>query len=685
MTRPGPETAHAHLDSETTTQDADQPATNRRERSPLRIEQLAADPISRSQALWGVVAAALGAAVLALAFWFVFNATSLPAFNTSMVTRALSTTGIVATIGLTGGLLWWWLRDGHQHPDSHAGENTPRPRWRVMLTYAMSYLSPAMLTMASIGLPLSATRLWLDGIQVDQGFRTQFLTRATEQMGYADMNYEGMPTFYPLGWFWFGGRLANLLNIPGWEVYQPWALISLAVAGSILVPIWQRLVSSLPVATIIALTTTAITLTAGADEPYSAVIAMGVPAVAVLCARAFHGSAVSTLGLTLFLGISATFYTLFTGAISLTVVTLTAVATAVFEKSFKPIWRLVAIGVGSLAIAALAWGPYILAAVRFPNELESTAQHYLPEEGTLIPVPFLSFSVVGILCFIGLVFLVLRVSNTDVRTMGWALIGVYLWILASMVTTLAGTTLLGFRLGILVVLILATAGILALAEIRLVGVEYLYPERFSERTNKLITATFVIAMGLGGVFYAQQIPESNEKALDHAYTDTDGYGERADKFSGDAARHYSKIRQYLENNGHPAPDSVVLTDEKLFMAYNSYYGFNAFTSHYANPLGEFSKRNEQIEQWAKESWDMTPQEFAEALESSPWKGPDVMIFRGDLEKPGDGYKTHLAEDIYPNQPNVRSRSVFFDPSVFDDEKLWNVEQIGPFVVAARTA
>ena len=58
---------------------------------------------------------------------------------------------------------------------------------------------------------------------------------------------------------------------------------------------------------------------------------------------------------------------------------------------------------------------------------------------------------------------------------------------------------------------------------------------------------------------------------------------------------------------------MVLTDEKTFMSYYPYWGFNAFTSHYANPLGEFSTRNEQIETWANDSWDMQPRSSAR-----PW-------------------------------------------------------------------
>ena len=142
-------------------------------------------------------------------------------------------------------------------------------------------------------------------------------------------------------------------------------------------PLWQRLTSSLPVATAIALVTTAITLTIAAEEPYSAVIAMGLPTVAVLSARAFRGSWLSTLGVTLYLGISATFYTLFTGAAALTVVSLIALFTALYEHTWRPIVRLAVMAAGSIAIALIAWGPYVWAVMHSPVPLQTTAQHYL--------------------------------------------------------------------------------------------------------------------------------------------------------------------------------------------------------------------------------------------------------------------------------------------------------------------
>ena len=637
--------------------EANPPADSTPVRDTHSLTPATRDTTSFLGVLVGMAAAAIGGGLVTLIAWFVFKQVSLPAFNTSMVTRGLSTAGIVVTVVVVAGLLYLWTKRGVQGKGPLA--------W---LTVVVAYLSPALIVICSLGMPLSASKLWLHGIQVDQVFRTQFLTRMTVEGGYADMNYADMPTFYPMGWFWLGGRMANLLGLQGWEAFQPWSLVSIAMACCLLVPVWQRLTGSLPLGTVIALTTTALTLTLAVDEPYSAVIALGVPAAAIMCSRAFHGSWGSTVGLLVFLGISATFYTLFTGAIAVTVVSFVALVTAIVERSFKPIVRLAVIGFGSLAIAAIAWGPYLLAVLRADFPTETAAQHYLPAEGTEIPVPFLAPSIVGLLCLIGIVYLVIRVKNVHIRTLGWALIGVYLWIVASMVLPLLGTTLLGFRLEILVVLIMTTAGVLGLA--------HLYEQY---RTREYLAAVVAVITALAGIFYMQEIPAEHQTAIDNAYSDTDGNGERADKFPADSARYYSEIDEFFQ--GHNA--DVVMTDEKLFMAYYPYYGFNAFTAHYANPLGQFKQRNEEMTTWAENSWDQTPQEFVDTLENNPWDVPNAMIFRGDIESPDDGYKAHLAVDIFPNQPNVRYDAILFDPEVFNDSDLWDVKQIGPFVVAAR--
>ena len=601
------------------------------------------DEQSVGQTAARTVAAGLAGGVIALAAWFVLHKISLPAFNTSMVTRSLATAASFVCIGVGVVLAVLWTKG--------------KKPW---ISAAVMTLVPAGLVVSSIGIPLGATRLYLDGIQVDQGFRTQFLSRMTENLGHADMAYKGLPTFYPMGWFWLGGRTANVLGMPGWEVYQPFAIATLAAAAAMLTPVWRRLTGSLPTALAIATVTTAVVLTEVPEEPYAAVVAMFVPAAAVMSYRAVNGSWASTIALAVYLGISASFYTLFTAIAALTMVVLAVIHTFT-KRSVQPLVHLLVTGLGSMAIAAISWGPYIWRVITGDEPLESTANHFLPIEGTYFPLPFLSFSLIGLLSMIGLIYLIYRIKDPELAALG-ASIGVcYLWALASMAVTLLGTSLLGFRLEVLIVALFATLGVIAIAEFGL---------------NKYTTAVAAV-LAVGALQMVQNIPVENEDYIDQAYADTDGNGERADRFPPDAGRYYQEMADFIEEHGHMKNDAVIYTDEINFMAFQPFYAFNAYTSHYANPLGEFEHRNDELKQWAELSYE-DPEKFTEAVDNSQWEPPVAFVFRDNGK---DGLKTHIAHDIYPSQPNVRYEGLFFNPDAF--EKDWDLEQFGPFAVAVR--
>ena len=601
------------------------------------------DEQSVGQTAARTVAAGLAGGVIALAAWFVLHKISLPAFNTSMVTRSLATAASFVCIGVGVVLAVLWTKG--------------KKPW---ISAAVMTLVPAGLVVSSIGIPLGATRLYLDGIQVDQGFRTQFLSRMTENLGHADMAYKDLPTFYPMGWFWLGGRTANVLGMQGWEVYQPFAIATLAAAAAMLTPVWRRLTGSLPTALAIATVTTAVVLTEVPEEPYAAVVAMFVPAAAVMSYRAVNGSWASTIALAVYLGISASFYTLFTAIAALTMVVLAIIHTFT-KRSVQPLVHLLVTGLGSMAIAAISWGPYIWRVITGDEPLESTANHFLPIEGTYFPLPFLSFSLIGLLSMIGLIYLIYRIKEPELAALG-ASIGVcYLWALASMAITLLGTSLLGFRLEVLIVALFATLGVIAISEFGL---------------NKYTTAVAAV-LAVGALQMVQNIPVENEDYIDQAYADTDGNGERADRFPPDAGRYYQEMADFIEEHGHMKNDAVIYTDEINFMAFQPFYAFNAYTSHYANPLGEFEHRNDELKQWAELSYE-DPEKFTEAVDNSQWEPPVAFVFRDNGK---DGLKTHIAHDIYPSQPNVRYEGLFFNPEAFEQD--WDLEQFGPFAVAVR--
>lgn len=631
------------------------------------------DQLTRPQIFSALACTGLGSFVAALVAWIILDRTNLPAFNTSMVTRGLATAVSVGLLVLVAVLLWQWRKT----------DNRAHPQWRTALTYLVSYLSPAGLTVATLGIPLSATRLWLDGLQVDQLFRTQFLTRTSTNLGYQDMNYLDMPTYYPLGWFWGGGRLANLLDMPGWEVYQPWALVSLATAAALLVPVWQALTGSLPLATTLALANTAVTLSMAADEPYAAIVGMGMAPAVVMAARAVRGSWLAVAGVAIYLGVSATMYTLFVGVTALITIVLTIHyfwTSQPGQRNIGPFIRLAVMGLGSMAIAAISWGPYLYLVATADYKPSSVAQHFLPSEGTQVPLPFFELSALGFFCLIGLLYLVLRSTR---RPLLIAIIVLYGWVLASMLLTLLGSTLLGFRIELPIALILSTAGFFAFADTDRTKVVRFFESRKLNLNARQLSGAFTVLVLAASIGYAQQISATNEDEIDHAYTDTDGYGERADHYAPGAAKYFQDIVAKLGTAGHSPTQTVLLTDENSLLSYYPFYGFNGFTSHYANPMGQYTERNETIQAWAEDSFDALadPQDFAAALEDTEWKGPDAFVFRGDIDD--DEYKTHIAVDLFPNNPNVAYESVFFNAEVFADEDLWDTEQVGPFVVISR--
>ena len=184
------------------------------------------------------------------------------------------------------------------------------------------------------------------------------------------------------------------------------------------------------------------------------------------------------VGMIVYLGISASSYTLYTALVALSVILIAALFSAVMLKSIKPMIQLTIMGVCSLGFAAIWWAPYFVEVIRGGHTSGATASHYLPLEGTQIPLPMLSPTIIGLLCLIGLVYMIVRMQDLDIRMLGLGLVVFYAWVGLSMAFTLIGTTLLGFRLDVVIALQLVTAGVLGIAEMRIYSIHKLFPTTF---------------------------------------------------------------------------------------------------------------------------------------------------------------------------------------------------------------
>ena len=134
------------------------------------------------------------------------------------------------------------------------------------------------------------------------------------------MTYIGLPPFYPPGWFWLGGRLADLTGMPAWEMFKPWSIISITAAAVVAFVLWAALIR-FEYALAVSTATVATTLAYASTEPYAAIITVLLPPVFVLAWSGLragarpdpgngHGGWAAVIGVGVFLGFSALFYTL---------------------------------------------------------------------------------------------------------------------------------------------------------------------------------------------------------------------------------------------------------------------------------------------------------------------------------------------------------------------------------------
>lgn len=640
----------------------------------------------------GEAAAATLVSVTVVAIGLVaFSLVDWPAFNSSNVTRALTTVGqVVSAVMVAAAIALLRMR---------------RARWVAKL---LSWTGIATFVTVTLGMPLAATKLYLFGVSVDQEFRTEYLTRLTDSAALRDMTYADLPPFYPAGWFWVGGRVANLLGMDGWEVFKPYAVGSIAVAAVIALVLWSQLVRA-DWAVGVAAAVTAVTVAYASPEAYGAVIAVLLPPVLVMAWGALHrpaeyapGEARSensgatargwgaALGTGLFLGLAAVCYTLYFAFAVFTVVLMAVIAVglAVYahraaervrrrtggepvggsrRAALAPLPRLILMGVVAGAIGLTVYLPFLLRLLEGAGARSGTAFHYLPESGAHLPLPMTSLSLLGGLCLVGTLWLVLRAgSSRRAQSLGIGVLAVYLWSLLSMAATAAGTTLLSFRLEPILLVLLAAAGGFGFVEgARAAYQAFNEPRRFRWA---------VVAVGtLGALAFTQDIPRILAAEITTAYTDTDGDGVRADRRDPAAEVHYREIDTALrEQTGRQRSDTVVLTGDTTFLAFYPYFGFQGMTSHYANPLADFADRSAAIKAWSELD---TPDQLLDAMASAPWRAPDAFLFR----RSGENYTLRLTEDVYPNDPNVRRFTVAFPREIFEDPRFTSTD-IGPFTL-----
>lgn len=609
--------------------------------------------------------AVLVAVAVAVVSLIAISRVQWPAFPSSNQLHALTTVG---QVGCLAGLVatgWVWRRG------------------RRLLAQVGGLVVVSAFTVVTLGMPLGATKLYLFGISVDQQFRTEYVTRLADSPALRDMTYLGLPPFYPPGWFWIGGRAAALSGAPAWEVFKPWAITSIAVAVAVALVLWWRMVR-FEYALIVTAATAAVTLAYGSPEPYSAMITVLLPPVLVLTwsglraadrpdasRRAGWGA---VIGAGIFLGWTATWYTLLFGfsAFALALMALWLAGVRWHRDGAKaaldPLRRVAVIAGIAVVIGCITWLPFLVRAARSPISNTGGAAHYLPADGAELTFPMLQFTMLGVVAMIGTLWLVVRArSSVRAGALAIGVLAVYLWSLLSMLSTLARITLLSFRLQPTLSVLLVAAGAFGFVEATLA---------LKHRGRAIVPVAAAIGLA-AAIAFSQDIPDVLRPDLTIAYTDTDGNGQRGDRRPPSAEKFYATIdHDITQVTGKPRDQTVVMTADYSFLSFYPYWGFQGLTSHYANPLAQFDLRAAQITKWSKLK---TADELIHALDTCPWPAPTVFLMRRGAN---GNYTLRLAEDVYPNQPNVRRYTVDLRGALFDSPRF-DVRSVGPFVLAVR--
>ena len=134
-----------------------------------------------------MVLAALVAAVVSVVALAAIARVQWPAFPSSNQLHALTTVGQFFCLAALFAAGWCWQSG------------------RRRLALGAAWVGLPAFVVATLGMPLGATKLYLFGISVDQQFRTEYVTRLADSPALQDMTYAGLPPYYPPGWFWMAG------------------------------------------------------------------------------------------------------------------------------------------------------------------------------------------------------------------------------------------------------------------------------------------------------------------------------------------------------------------------------------------------------------------------------------------------------------------------------------------------
>ncbi|MEV1294387.1 arabinofuranosyltransferase [Pseudonocardia sp. NPDC049635] len=561
-------------------------------------------------------------------------------------------------------------------------------------TVGLSWVGLAALPAWPLALLQANTPHYLFGVSGDQQFRVQFLTRFADSARLADFAYADLPPYYPVAWFWLGGRAAALLGVEAWVFHKAFSIATLAVTAVLAFALWSLVTTRRRALGAAVATTLAGLATLAAYTPYSWLTAALVPPLAVLGLRLVRrrpGAAWvrTALLVGVVLGVAAVTHTqilVFAGFV-LTVLA----ADALLTRATRPGPLAATVGVvvaAALPLTLVHWLPYLAASAGEPTY--SAGQHFLAEAGSRWPLPMLEPTALGALCLVGTVWIVARAGRSPVaRALAVTAACGYAWYLLSTLLLAAGTTLLAFRIEPIITAALACGSVWAAADglRRLRGPAHpataspdaALPSRGAAGSRaRPAVAVLAVLAAVTVLAQVQTVPQTYSwagTAQDHR---PDGTRPDGTRDPADADAWLGELRSTIAGlTGRVPREVVVASANQKLLTYTPYFAFQTSVAQYANPLADFPARTDELRRWATAAG---PGQLLAALDGSRFRAPSVFVFD---RAPDGGLQLPTSVDRFPD-PDTGAPPATFAPQLFEDP-AWQRRDVGPYTVLVRAA
>jgi len=490
------------------------------------------------------------------------------------------------------------------------------------------------------------------GIALDQGFRTASITKYAHSVALVDFAYKGLPPYYPPLFFWVLGRLAAWTDTSAYEALKIGGLLTALVVPLCAVRFWATITRDWAIAVSVAVVGLAFT---DWYEPYGwLAVIIFVPwfLLFVLQVGRRHDLSRGMTAAGMFIGaalVMTYYYPFFIGALALLGLLAARRVAAAHGIALGPKFprRSLIVLVGTVAISAVYWLPLLVSALT-TDGARGYQNRYLDPATVDVPLPFLTFDLVGFVLLFGLGYLVLSARRSP-ASMGLLalLVGAYAWIALGDVGILVDLPLLT---GKTVPMIEYPLVVGAAAGAVMVGRQIAANTTVRRRVG---TTGLVLALGGGAVVVALALGQGAITAIPYV------------KEQREATRPTALLTQFARATHGRYDDTVVLTDVEQLPELLPVFVFNVWNAHYANPASQFDARARFLQRLSNED---DPAVFAAALARNRFDTVASIAFH---TTDGDTFTYTFLDDAFPR--GVSQREFRFGADQFDDAYFRRVD------------